>query len=346
MRYASLDYLRGLMALAILVFHYDKWLTGNWDASSMHGRLGVYAVSIFFILSGLALTLAYENRLDTSLKSWLSFFKNRIFRIFPLLWLTTLATLLIDEVPRTARVIFLNLTGLFGWVNPAEDVATGAWSIGCELVFYAGFPTLLLLAKQSSGLFLGLFAASLGLCFWCAFAWFSPQNMAQTEWWEPYVQVANQACFFGSGMAIGLFRSESARLSTLFWRILLVITLLMFAFWPIDAQAFSLIYGWNRVILSGICIVVVLAFFNSKLQWSGISHQFLVWLGAISYSLYLIHPLVFRALRSVLAKFDVALTYWPTLLLATLITLLASYVSYRYLEKPAMEWGKKRLKLG
>lgn len=334
------------MALAILVFHYDKWLIGNWDASSIHGRLGVYAVSIFFILSGLALTLAYESRLDRSLKSHVGFFCNRIFRIFPLLWLTTLATLLIDDLPRTSRVIFLNLTGLFGWFNPAEDVATGAWSIGCELVFYAGFPTLLLLANQNRGLFLVVLAVVLGIGFWCAFAWFSPLNSAQTDWWEPYVQVANQAYFFASGITIGVFRSEAARIPTLFWRILLIISLLMFGLWPIGAQAFNLIYGWNRIVLSCISIVMVLAFFNSKIHWSGISHQFLVWLGAISYSLYLIHPLVFRALRSVLAKFECVLPYWPTLLLATIITLATSYVSYRYLERPVMEWGKKRLKFG
>ena len=328
------------MALAILVFHYDKWLTGTWDASTLQGKLGVYAVSIFFVLSGLTLTLVYETRLDHSIGSWLRFFRKRIFRIFPLLWLATAATLLIDETSRSGRVIILNFAGLFGFVNPAEDIATGAWSIGCELVFYAAFPTLLLLSKKNKVFFLIAAAMLLGFGAWAAFAWFSPAKSNQAEWWEAYVQVANHAFFFVGGMAIGLYRHALEEIPRLFWLSILAVVTACFVCWPIGSEAFHLVSGWNRIVFSGLTLVAVTAFFNSNFVLKGWSHQLLAWLGAVSYSLYLWHPLAFRAIRSVIGKLGFTDVYWQLFLSALLGTLILSHFSYYYLERPlARGWG-------
>ncbi|MFN0035447.1 MAG: acyltransferase family protein, partial [Saprospiraceae bacterium] len=261
-RFASLDYLRGLMALAVLVFHYDKWLTGTWDAASLQGRLGVYAVSIFFVLSGITLTLVYENRLDGSLRTWASFFRKRFWRIFPLLWLATAATLLLDGSPRPASIVFLNFTGLFGFVNPAQDIATGAWSIGCELVFYAAFPILLLLSKKSRAVFALVFLMVFAFGAWAAFAWFPSEKSSQAEWWEAYTQVGNHAFFFMGGMAMGVFRNELEAVSPRFWRVLLVLAAIAFAVWPIGSEPFHLVSGWNRVVFSTLVMLAVAAFWG------------------------------------------------------------------------------------
>ena len=58
-RIFSLDILRGLVSLAILLYHYSTWDKGNdfidFDAANLLGRIGIYGVSIFFVLSGTAL---------------------------------------------------------------------------------------------------------------------------------------------------------------------------------------------------------------------------------------------------------------------------------------------------
>lgn len=335
-RYPALDYLRGLMALAVLAFHYNKWIVGFWDGSSLIGRLGVYAVSVFFMLSGLTLTLVYETRLEPKPNSWLHFFSKRIFRIFPLLWLATLATLLLDNGERPLSVLILNLSGVFGFINPAKDIATGAWSIGCELVFYAAFPFLLYLARQSGRVFLALFLLLFGFGAWAAFAWFSIQYTDQASWWTAYVQSGYHAFFFVGGMLLAVFRHSLVRAPRLFWLILVLGTGLGFCYWPIDAAPFFLVSGWNRVLLSALVLLFVTGYFQAQIQLRGWAQGVFAWLGAISYSLYLLHPLVFRLVKFVALKFQLDQNYWALFLPSLLLSLLLSHLSYFYLEKPIM----------
>lgn len=335
------------MALAVLVFHYDKWLTGIWDASTLQGKLGIYAVSIFFVLSGLTLTLVYRDRLKCTFQSWGLFFRKRIYRIFPLLWLATAATLVLDENLRPIPVIFLNFTGLFGFVNPANDIATGAWSIGCELVYYAAFPTLFLVAKRSKLVFLGVFMALFAYAVWTAFYWFSPEKSIQSEWWETYVQAGNHAFFFTGGMAIGIFRTHLLKIPVIFWQFLLAASVVFFIAWPIAEAPFFLVSGLNRLLLSMVGLVAVVAYFNSNINLGGIPHRLLSWLGAVSYSLYLLHPLVYRATQGVqkmfsntgLIKTEPEHGYWSIFIAAMLGTLFFSHLSYQFLEKPLAKKG-------
>ncbi len=60
-RIESLDWLRGLMAIAIMFYHLTSWHITPLDSSSVLGRLGIYGVSVFFILSGLSMAVVYSN---------------------------------------------------------------------------------------------------------------------------------------------------------------------------------------------------------------------------------------------------------------------------------------------
>ena len=59
-RIYSLDYLRGIMALLIMLYHYFSWHYSGFDSSDFMGRIGVYSVSMFYILSGLTLYVVYK----------------------------------------------------------------------------------------------------------------------------------------------------------------------------------------------------------------------------------------------------------------------------------------------
>ena len=84
-RIESLDYLRGLMALSVMIYHYISWGAGPIGSEHLLGKLGIYAVSMFYILSGLSLGLVYYGRI-TSASDIGSFMIKRVFRIFPLFW--------------------------------------------------------------------------------------------------------------------------------------------------------------------------------------------------------------------------------------------------------------------
>src|SRR4051812_29394400 len=117
-RVESLDYLRGLAAFGIMIYHMYLFNFNEADSSSFLAKIKIYGVSIFYILSGLTLYLVYANKLSLSTKSLTSFYIKRIFRIVPLLWLASLLTLIMHYNPAefSYNKLFVNITVLPGMV--------------------------------------------------------------------------------------------------------------------------------------------------------------------------------------------------------------------------------------
>ena len=110
LRIKELDYLRGMAALGIMFYHYMKWLYVYDGANSFIGKLSVYGVEIFYILSGITLYYVYNNTLDLKIESLKTYISKRFFRIFPLIWLSTAIALIIG-LKRVAIVkLALNLS--------------------------------------------------------------------------------------------------------------------------------------------------------------------------------------------------------------------------------------------
>ncbi|HOY69302.1 MAG TPA: hypothetical protein PLZ85_00405 [Methylotenera sp.] len=57
-RLDSLDWLRGLLAFSIMIYHLTSWEISPLESSHLLGRLGIYGVSMFFLLSGLSMAVA------------------------------------------------------------------------------------------------------------------------------------------------------------------------------------------------------------------------------------------------------------------------------------------------
>ncbi|HEY0666539.1 MAG TPA: acyltransferase [Sphingobacteriaceae bacterium] len=75
-----LDGLRGIAALAIVVFHFMEWVYTDFSKNFIgHGFL---AVDFFFCLSGFVIAYAYDNRIEKM--GVLEFFKIRLIRLHPM----------------------------------------------------------------------------------------------------------------------------------------------------------------------------------------------------------------------------------------------------------------------
>jgi exopolysaccharide production protein ExoZ len=339
-RWASLDYFRGLMALAVLTFHFDKWQTGVWDASTLQGKFGVYGVSAFFVLSGMALQHTYHDALHQPGKLGV-FALKRIFRIYPLLWVATGATLLLDDEARSWADIALNFSGLFGFVDPARDIATGAWSIGCELVFYALFPLLCAAFRFWAAMGWLMVAGLAGFGWLEAFQWpFYPADTDQKTWWPAYVQVAQHLFFFAAGVAIAASRNQLQRLHPAFWQCTFVLCFVVFWGIPVGAQAIVLISGFWRITFSCLAILLVASWSFGFHTLPSPLHRVFAWLGSISYGVYLLHPLVYRVVKAMLVPVGLDTSGW-LIPLAVVLSLLAGHLSFHWLERPCMRLGAR-----
>ena len=327
-----------------MIYHYASWSFGVQPASSFLGRVGIYGVAIFYILSGQTLSYVYSAKLQPYSASLWDFYKKRVYRIFPLLWLATFISILLSKHVPNGLDIFLNITGLFGLVKWDVYFATGAWSIGNELFFYLTFPLLIFFSKKSRWMFWLIGTLTIATSYYFAFYRLHSDQQLSSQW-HVYTNPLNQLIFFIGGMVIGRFvepRSESA-VKCLFSGIL---GLAILIFLPIQGNAIELVTGPNRFVLAASCFLLCYSFFGITKAISLVNTP-LALLGQASYSLYLLHPIVYAVINGIsklIARttFDHSLTL--IFILSCLFSLFLSYLSHRYFEQFFIMLSHRRIR--
>lgn len=340
-RIYSLDYLRGITALAIMFFHLTSWTFGKYNAEDLMGRIGLYGVSVFYILSGLTLYLIYINSLKPEWRSLLTFGIKRTFRIYPLLWLTVGLTLLISPKLYNPTDFWLSITGLFGFVKPAAGLGTGVWSIGNELVFYTVFPILILIARFSQKFFLVI--SSLFIAVSLYFAFFVLKiNLPINKQWHWYVNSLNQMVLFVGGIVLGFFLQQFPDKKPATWATLLVLIsgFLLFTYYPAAGDRIVLVAGWNRVVFLALSFLICTAVYFLNFRLPAFLHKPLTLTAEISFGLYLLHPIVYFFLTLKFATYTERLNHQILVLLIAGLAYVLSYMAFRFIEIPVVNLGK------
>ena len=179
-RIQELDALRGLAAMAVVLFHFSFRYYELFGESGVSGvdsadpgglfRTGYLGVHLFFIVSGFVIFMTVDRT-----ESPVDFVFSRFSRLYPTYWAGVLVTTLVvalgwlPNMRRTFGEVLVNLTMLheFWGVRPVEGVY---WTLTRELIFY--------------GIVLTVF--SLGLIrFWIplAYSWLAIQSAANLAMW-------------------------------------------------------------------------------------------------------------------------------------------------------------------
>lgn len=341
-RVESLDWLRGLMATSIMFYHLVYWLFLPLDSSVLLGRLGVYGVSIFFVLSGLSMAMVYS-KLDFDGRTSTVFYVKRIFRIWPLLWVCILLAI----VPTLARgegvsivKVFLNLTTLFGFISPGDYINTGAWSIGNEMVYYALTPIVILIYKTKRLYGNLLLIVSFGIALVFSFYILDPTTSLNDQW-HIYINPFNNFFLYVSGFAV-FFNLEDVDIEASSLLILLVGSLAILSFYPVAGDKIAIVTGVNRILFLFSSVALVISFYkfaHCHLVPDGISYP-LEQLGVATYGVYLLHPIVFMYAGYALKKLGMDN---PVVLFFVVVvsTIGLSIASFHLFEKKVMKLGKR-----
>jgi exopolysaccharide production protein ExoZ len=343
-RVESLDYLRGIMAVSVMMYHYSSWSGFVLESSTFLGKLGIYAVSIFYILSGLSLAIVYKGRINQKV-DFFKFWAKRLFRIVPLFWVVLTSVIFLEyfkylfvggEIQFSLEKIFLNYSLLFSFFYPDAYIPTGAWSIGNEIVFYLILPFLLFLNKKSS-LFLYFFwLIAFFFALYFSFYVFDQSDDLVNQW-SDYVNPLNQCFLFVSGVLIGHFKRCS--FNRVFGCVFLFILVATFMFIPVEGGLIMIVSGLERIVFSFLCVFFVFVLYNLNFVFKGVLHSCLKFLGDCCYSIYLFHPVV--AIPVVVIGYKLNMN--PILLysFSVPLTLLISWVSFRYIESYFIRLGRK-----
>ena len=145
LKFNSLQYLRGLCALAIILFHLEAGINGYFETQNFITLFswGDIGVPMFFCLSGFV--ISYSEYLKP--KKHLDFLFRRVARIYPVYLLTTVLYLaLIILIPQEAFRSDMNLsiekltnTLFFGFGNYESGYISVGWTLYYEMGFYILF---------------------------------------------------------------------------------------------------------------------------------------------------------------------------------------------------------------
>jgi len=342
-RVELLDVLRGLMALAVAVYHLSIW-THAVQGAARNGivLLGIYSVEGFFVISGFCMFHLYRGaRFEPR-----SFYIKRFFRIAPLYYVAMTVALsgvcAHAGIPSTAFTwprLIGNLTLSFGLFHPNHALVLGGWSIGIEFVFYLILPLLLWLTKRWAILYL-LLVLAIG----CAipFSFGRIQAAEEARRFHVYVLIPNQVFLFLAGAAIADLRSRTS------WRLplLQVLGTLGVMLWlaastqPPFSDHLDVMVGWARVKYVLLCVFAVASCaFCARTRPRFV--QPLTRLGDLSYSVYLMHPAAWAAVALLLPPATSSMT---RLICGVVATLGLASVTQRFIEKPAIACGRNLCK--
>jgi peptidoglycan/LPS O-acetylase OafA/YrhL len=283
----------GLRAVAVLlVFAY------HLEAFSVFG--GFVGVDVFFVISGFLISSVILREIDESRFSLAAFYERRIRRIFPalivMMFLSTIAAyffMLPSELVSFAKSLvaaLFSVSNFYFWRESGYFSPNGnkpllhTWSLGVEEQFYIFFPLFLMLVRRYfSGQFrravIGVAAGSFLLSVFGAYA--DPTSafyLPVTRIWE---------LLLGTMLSLHIFPAIQSRI----WRNLFsAIGLLL-----IVASAFA--YS-NRTHFPGIAalapccgaaLIIAAGEAGTSVVGRLLSLQPVVFIGLISYSLYLYH---------------------------------------------------------
>ncbi|MDP5280576.1 acyltransferase [Sphingomonas sp. DG1-23] len=155
MRIAPLTGLRGIAAIAVLLYHIPHSPAFAAFHLTLFSR-AYLAVDLFFVLSGFVISIGYYERVvkRPSVASYGDFLLNRMARVWPLHFvvaLVFLARILVNvsgdqPVALTPANIVTNLLMIQSWGWGTQALAGNSWSVSTELVAYLAYPLVALIA--------------------------------------------------------------------------------------------------------------------------------------------------------------------------------------------------------
>lgn len=330
-RLVEIDSLRGLAALWVVVFHLSFGVRWRWlpDEPELVSRIapfefnleGLLAVDLFFVISGFVIYMTLARSADVA-----SFALSRFARLYPAYWaclaITVVAALSFplarQPISLTAVLANATMAQAFLGVPAIEDVY---WSLSYELAFYALMSGLLALrllgrveAIGAAWLLLSLVLLKIFPALGHAIPW-----RVQTALALPYAPLFFAGILFYRLRSIGVTRFRlgllAACLATRVYHepdFVIVASCLIFAVFALAA--------WQRLPL---------------LRWPP-----LIWLGGVSFPLYLVHQSVGFRLQAYAVGHG-----WNAWIAAaaamTLVILLAWVVSVT-VERPAQRNIRRR----
>lgn len=315
-----IESLRGVAALAVAVFHIMNAPTGfiTDKAIRQWGTRGAFGVEMFFIISGVVITLQLL-KLDFTWKKLPRFMVRRSIRIEPT-YLSAIALVLcyigmrqwlIDDSKAWPSLLQIvqNVFYLVPFMEDAKWLNAVYWTLGIELQYYLGIALLIPLLSKGKWHFRGIMVILMGTFLLLHES--TPKDI-----------IISQLPYFMLGIGIAFYKMGRVK-----WPEMLLMSLI----------TLSAIYGMSPfglwvALFTWICILTIPSF-NPRVS---------KFLGRQSYSLYLIHGTIgCSTVNLLMPHFTAPVEKVLIVLAATAVSIIGAEIMYRMVEAPSHRWSKR-----
>ncbi len=352
-RIEALTSLRFIAAFIVVCLHFGA------DTSLVHAAPGIFTagaemVTLFFVLSGFVLTLAYAGKKNIST---VEYFINRVARIAPAYYLA-LAIVVLGSLSHglgniNFKALLLSVAFLQAWVPSYPMVLNyPAWSLSVEMAFYLIFPLMLWVALRMrlrdlllASLLVWL-VTQLVVTYWLNSSWYGgyPSESHDLLFFFPPVHLCS--FLFGIyGARVLTARGESGQASELTSSIrtigIIVLTLTVLALRLDIARTPALLLPVMGSMLSPLFLLLIL-----QLAWGhdrlsrGLSLAPFVALGQASYSFYILQVPIHRVFLKVGSPHlpdNADIQFWTFVVVLTV----ASIFAQKFIELPASRFIRR-----
>jgi len=319
----DIDGIRAIAVVSVIIFHLGFL---------PNGYLGV---DVFFVISGFLITkIVYQEALENHF-SIIDFYLRRLRRIIPLVLISAIVSLLIgvlvmlpDDLENLAQSVFatnffsnnilLLITSRDYW-NIANEYKPlmHTWSLGVEEQFYIIYPILFLILKGDKRKYILAVLIILSIISISLYLFLKDDNakfyLIQYRFFE---------LSFG-GLAAIIFKDKKFKTIYSFFITLGIVFILITNFSFLNDIKLVLI-----VVLSA--TLLVLGTNGSKINAWFLENTVMVWLGKISFSLYMWHQIILAYTRYfIVEKINI-----PTAIVIFMVVLIVSFISYFIIEQP------------
>jgi peptidoglycan/LPS O-acetylase OafA/YrhL len=351
----ELESIRGLAALLVVIFHIPKW-NPILDIGLINNSY--LMVELFFVLSGFVISNAYTNKIETG-ADLMRFQFLRFGRLYPVHLIFLLLFLAVEvakyvalsklgaqdirKAPFTDNTLgaFVEQLFLVQAIGPTGNALTfndPAWSISVEFYTYLVFGLAILFFKRvRTPLFSLIVLLSILLL-----------ETRATHGFTDLLRCL--AGFFIGCLTAGLIRKTRATLPG-YLSAIFFFSILIFLQLKTSKYLDVVIYFLTAALIASLMLS------RGGLLRRILKHRILIWLGLVSYSVYMSHRFVLwvvtNAVKRLLKRPEVqaadgqwvlSLSVFETLAIAfgaILIVLLVSQMTYSMIEKPMRETSRR-----
>lgn len=343
MRIEQLTFTRFIAAISIVIFHYGKDIFPfKTDQLSFLFKQANVGVSFFFILSGFVMVVAYWNK-EKIYSS--QYFLKRFARIYPVCLLAALLLFVLSLAeyflfPQNSNFhysdFFIGLSLLQAWIPSKAMIFNGpAWSITVECFFYLIFPFLFNRVYKKYEFKKLIFPI---VIFWIA-SQFVLHYLLYSSFYSGFPSSSHNFINyfplmhlneFLIGNLSALFYIYTLKDKTLKTDFYILITLVLGAL-VLKYNSYFCFHNGLLAILFVPLIIFISA--NNGLFTRVSNYRFLVFLGEISYGVYILQKPIFMFVKAAFVTLgfsNASLQFY----LGLIVLLIASAISYKFIETP------------